>query len=212
VTELKHPKHEFMIERIAFFSDAVFAIAITLMAIEIHPPHVKKGETSAEILGHMMEILPELIGLVVSFWLIASVWLRHHSLFKYVDNFDIRFMSINLWLLFTIILFPFCTGFLFSSIFSGGVTKLQVFCYLGVPLCSNLIMFIMYKRVNSKQLKGQADLQFHKSLASQVGIIGAFILVITWVAIVPLEYHPFGYTFFATSPLISKLYKKLHKK
>jgi uncharacterized membrane protein len=182
------------------------------MAIEIHPPLVKKGETSMEVLEHFKEILPELIGLFVSFWLIATVWLRHHSLFKYVDNFDIRFMSINLWLLFTIILFPFSTSFLFSSIFSGAVTKLQVFCYLGVPLCSNLIMFVMYKRVNSKHFKGQADLKFHQSLASQVGIIGSFILVITWVAILPLEYHPFGYTFFAASPIISKIYKKLNKK
>jgi uncharacterized membrane protein len=121
-------------------------------------------------------------------------------------------MSVNLWLLFTIILFPFSTSFLFSSIFSGAVTKLQVFCYLGVPLCSNLIMFFMYKRVNSKYLNREADLNFHKSIASQVGIIGAFILVITWVAIAPLEYHPFGYAFFATSPLITKIYKKLNKK
>jgi uncharacterized membrane protein len=212
VNQTKHAKDDFMIERIAFFSDAVFAIAITLMAIEIHPPLVKKGETSMEVLEHFKEILPELVGLVVSFWLIASVWLRHHSLFKYIDNFDIRFMSINLWLLFTIILFPFSTSFLFSSIFSGAVTKLQVFCYLGVPLCSNLIMFIMYKRVNSKHLKGQADLKFHQSLSSQAGIIGAFILVITWVAIVPLQLHAFGYSLFATTPLISKLYKKLQKK
>lgn len=201
-----------MIERIAFFSDAVFAIAITLLAIEIHPPLVKKGETSADVMGHFKEIVPELVGLVVSFWLIATVWLRHHSLFKYVDNFDLRFVSVNLWLLFTIILFPFSTSFLFSSIFSGAVTKLQVFCYLGVPLCSNLIMFFLYKRVKNKHLKGQADVRYHQSLASQVGIIGSFTLVIIWVAILPLEYHPFGYAFFAASPLITKLYKRLQTK
>jgi uncharacterized membrane protein len=67
VTEIKHPKHDFMIERIAFFSDAVFAIAITLLAIEIHPPLVKKGESAEEIWQHFTEIIPELIGLLVSF-------------------------------------------------------------------------------------------------------------------------------------------------
>ncbi len=212
MTEIKHPKHDFMIERIAFFSDAVFAIAITLMAIEIHPPLVKKGDTAEMVWEHFKEILPEFLGLLVSFWLIASVWLRHHQLFKYVDNFDIRFMVINLWLLFTIILFPFSTGFLFNSIFSGGVTKLQVFFYLGVPLTSNLIIYLMYKRVNREHLKGSADVNFHGALISLIALIIAFTLVITWVAILPLEYHPFGYSFFAVIPLIGWFYKKKFNK
>jgi uncharacterized membrane protein len=213
MTEIKHPRHDFMIERIAFFSDAVFAIAITLLAIEIHPPLVKRGETAKEAWYHFTEIIPELIGLLVSFWLIGSVWLRHHQLFKFVDNFDTKFMVINLWLLFTIILFPFSTGFLFNSIFNGGVVKLQVFCYLGVPLCSNIIMYIMYKKVNRKHLKSTADINFQKSFIMQVALIVSFMLVITWVAVMPVQYHAFGYTFFAAIPLISNLYKKkLNKK
>ena len=210
--EIRHPKHDFMIERIAFFSDAVFAIAITLMAIEIHPPLINKGDTAAMVWDKFKEILPEFIGLLVSFWLIASVWLRHHQLFKYVDNFDIRFMIINLWLLFTIILYPFSTGFLFTSIFHGAATKLQVFFYLGVPLTSNIIVYMMYKRVNRKHLKGPADVSFNGALISQVSLIIAFILVISWVAIMPLDYHPFGYSFFATIPLLNWLLKKINKK
>jgi uncharacterized membrane protein len=211
MTEAKHPKHDFMIERIAFFSDAVFAIAITLMAIEIHPPLINKGDTATIVWEKFKELLPEFLGLLVSFWLIASVWLRHHRLFKYVDNFDIRFMVINLWLLFTIILFPFSTGFLFNSIFHGVVTKLQVFFYLGVPLTSNLIVYLMYKRVNRKHLKGVADVNFNRAVISQAALIIAFLLVITWVAIMPLEYHPFGYSFFAVIPLLTWLFKKNKK-
>lgn len=212
MTEAKHPKHDFMIERIAFFSDAVFAIAITLMAIEIHPPLVNTGDTATMVWEKFKEVLPEFIGLLVSFWLIASVWLRHHQLFKYIDNFDIRFMIINLWLLFTIILFPFSTGFLFNSIFHGAVTKLQVFFYLGVPLTSNVIVYLMYKRVNRKHLKGVADVNFNKAVISQTALIIAFLLVITWVVIMPLEYHPFGYSFFAVIPLLTWLLKKNNKK
>lgn len=211
MSEVKHPKHDFMIERIAFFSDAVFAIAITLMAIEIHPPLVKKGDTAAMVWEHFKELLPEFIGLMVSFWLIASVWLRHHQLFKYVDNFDMRFMVTNLWLLFTIILFPFSTSFLFNSIFHGAEQKLQVFFYLGVPLSSNILVYLMYKRVNRKHLKGVADINFRESVASQGSVIIAFILVITWVAILPLKYHPFGYGFFASIPLLNWLLKKNKK-
>ena len=59
MTEGKHPKHDFLIERIAFFSDAVFAIAITLMAIEIHPPHVNRGDTEAVVWEKFKELLPQ---------------------------------------------------------------------------------------------------------------------------------------------------------
>jgi uncharacterized membrane protein len=209
---MKHPKHDFMIERIAFFSDAVFAIAITLLAIEIHPPLVKNSETAEEVWQHFAEIIPELIGLLVSFWLIGSVWLRHHQLFKYLDNFDIRFMVFNLWLLFTIILFPFSTGFLFNSIFSGAVTKLQVFCYLGVPLFSNLMMYIMYKKVNKKHLKGPADVNFRKAVFSQGTMIISFMLAIAWVAIMPTQYHMFGYIFLGIGSLVISIYKKKFNK
>ena len=211
MTEVKHPKHDFLIERIAFFSDAVFAIAITLMAIEIHPPLVKRGDTDAMVWEKFKEILPEFLGLLVSFWLIGGAWLRHHQLFKYVDNFDLRFMAINLWLLFTIILFPFSTSFLFNSIFDGAVTKLQVFFYLGVPLFSNLILYMMYRRVNKKHLKGTADMNFRKAVFAQGAMIVAFMLAITWIAIMPIEYHPFGYIFLGIGPLVIYIYKKRFK-
>lgn len=208
MTEGKHPKHDFLIERIAFFSDAVFAIAITLMAIEIHPPHVNRGDTEAVVWEKFKELLPQFLGLLVSFWLIGSVWLRHHQLFKYVDNFDIGFMAINLWLLFTIILYPFSTAFLFNSIFHGAVTKLQVYFYLGVPLASSLILYRMYKTVNKKHLRGTADVNFRKAVFGQGAMVISFMLAILWVIIMPLQWHPLGYSFLAAGPLMSAIYNK----
>lgn len=208
MTETRHPRHNFLIERIAFFSDAVFAIAITLMAIEIHPPMVNKGDTETMVWEKFKEILPELMGLLVSFWLIGSVWLRHHQLFRYVDNYDMRFMTINLWLLFLIVLFPFSTSFLFNSIFHGAVTKLQVFFYLGVPLSCNIILYRMYKLVNKKHLNGTADISFRRALFSQGMMIISFMLAITWIAIMPLQYHPFGYIFLIVGPLLIYINRK----
>lgn len=212
MTESKHPKHDFLIERIAFFSDAVFAIAITLMAIEIHPPHVSKGDTDAMVWEKFKELLPQFFGLLVSFWLIGSAWLRHHQLFKYVDNFNLGFMAVNLWLLFTIVLYPFSTSFLFNSLFHGAVTKLQVYFYLGVPLASNLVLYRMYKTVNKKHLKGAADAYFHKAVFSLGAMVISFMLAIIWVIVMPLEWHPFGYSFLAVGPLLTLIYNKKFKK
>lgn len=211
MTEPKHPRHNFLIERIAFFSDAVFAIAITLMAIEIRPPLVIKGDTEAMVWHKFKELLPEFLGLLVSFMLIGLTWLRHHQLFRYVDNYDMRFLIINLWLLFVIILFPFSTSFLFNSLFHGGNSKLQVFFYLGVPMLCNLILFSMYRRVNKKHLKDSADSDFRKAIFSLGAMTISFMLAIIWVAILPLEYHMFGYMFLGVGPILDLLNRKKFK-
>jgi uncharacterized membrane protein len=209
--EARHKKHDFLIERIAFFSDAVFAIAITLIIIDIHPPIVLQGYTSAMVWQKLGEKIPQFFGLVVSFWLIGSAWLRHHQLFGSIDKYDIKFMIINLWLLFTIILFPFSTSFLFNSLFDSIVTKLQVFFYLAVPLASNFILYIMCGLVNSKHLEGPADSAFHKALFEQKFMVISFLLALTWMLILPLKYHPFGYIFLGLGPLISIIYRKRYK-
>ena len=208
----KHPRHDFLIERIAFFSDAVFAIAITLLTIEIHPPSLLITDTNADVMRKLGEKLPELIGLIVSFWLIGVTWLRHHQLFKYVDNYDIKFMVINLLLLMTIILFPFSTSFLFNTIFTGFVSKPQVIFYLGIPLCSNLILYLMYKRVNEKHLEQKADEQFHGAIYAQKNLIISFMLALLWIIIVPLQYHPFGYIFLMYAMVIGIIHEKRKKK
>jgi uncharacterized membrane protein len=209
--ETKHHKNEFLIERIAFFSDAVFAIAITLLIIEIHPPQITKGD-SAEVVWHKFrEIIPEFIGLLVSFMLIGGSWLRHHSLFRYVDNYDFRFMLINMCLLFTIILFPFSTSFLFNNLFEGGISKLQIYFYLGVPYASNLILFLMFKRVNRKHLEHEADVRFYKGIFAQKWMLIAFTLAILWIIFAPLKYHYYGYLFLYIGPLMIMLNKKKFK-
>ncbi|MEO8770668.1 MAG: TMEM175 family protein [Ferruginibacter sp.] len=209
--EPKHHKNDFLIERIAFFSDAVFAIAITLLIIEIHPPHIERGDTAEIAWQKFRQLIPEFIGLAVSFMLIGGSWLRHHSLFKYVDNYDFRFMLINMLLLFTIILYPFSTSFLFNNMFEGGISKLQLYVYLGVPFASNLVLYIMFKRVNKKHLEHEADMRFHKSLMSQKWMLIAFACALLWIIIAPLRIHYFGYMFLYLGPLMIKINNKKFK-
>jgi uncharacterized membrane protein len=204
----KHPKQDFLVERIAFFSDAVFAIAITLLVIEIHPPRIDRADSAHAVWEKFSEVVPELFGLLVSFWLIGSVWLRHHQLFKYVDNYNMPFMLVNLWLLFSIILFPFSTSFLFNSIFKGAVSLLQVVIYLGVPLLSNIIMLSMYKMANRKHLTALEDHHFQKAVFTQGCTIVSFVLTLLFILIVPFQYHPFGYMLFAAGPLLIFINRK----
>ena len=84
----KHPKQDFQVERIAFFSDAVFAIAITLLIIEFKVPHVTKQTTAAELWHEVLEMKYRLGAVLFSFVLIINYWVRHHTLFKHIHNYN----------------------------------------------------------------------------------------------------------------------------
>jgi uncharacterized membrane protein len=105
-------KIEFQIERIAFFSDAVFAIAITLLVIEIHAPVFDRDATAAQALREFLHLLPEIIAVLVSFFLISLNWRRHHQLYGILSNYDEKLITLNFFALVSIIFLPFSTAFI----------------------------------------------------------------------------------------------------
>jgi uncharacterized membrane protein len=106
---------KFQLERILLFSDAVFAIAITLMIIEIKPPHLEHGSTFGDALNSFLKLTPIIIGTVLSFYLIGLFWYRHHDLMKHLVNCDAKFVRLNLSLLLSIAFLPFSTAFVFEN-------------------------------------------------------------------------------------------------
>jgi uncharacterized membrane protein len=88
-----------------FFSDAVFAIAITLLALGIRLPEID-DVTNGKLAGALLGVLPEFFGFVISFWIISMYWLVHHRIFGYIRAYDRRLMVINLLFLVWIVLMP----------------------------------------------------------------------------------------------------------
>jgi uncharacterized membrane protein len=94
-------------DRILFFSDAVFAIAITLLAVTLHVPQHPKS------VGHELQRAEgSLLGFVISFAAIALFWLAHHSMFRYIKAFDRTLIVLNLLFLGTIAFLPYPTEIL----------------------------------------------------------------------------------------------------
>ena len=95
-------------ERTSFFSDAVFAIAMTLMAVEIHVPTVP-----GEDLGRALrEQVPEYLAFALSFAVVGAAWMSHHRLFRLLERYDATLQRINLLGLAFVALVPFGTGVL----------------------------------------------------------------------------------------------------
>ncbi|GAA0357723.1 TMEM175 family protein [Microbispora corallina] len=94
-------------ERLVFFSDAVIAIAMTLLALELPVPH---GETNTEVWRRFVELLPdEYLNFVISFAVIAAFWLAHHQYFRKIHVVDAALRRYNLGWLFLIVIVPFAT-------------------------------------------------------------------------------------------------------
>src|SRR5580765_8993940 len=99
--------NEFQLERVVLFSDAVFAIAITLLVIDLKFPEVSKGETMQEFLNALKPTIFNFFALVVSFFFIGMYWYRHLKLCGLLIDYNRTFIILNLAFLFFIVLFPF---------------------------------------------------------------------------------------------------------
>jgi len=103
------------------FTDAVFAIAITLLALELRPPSVEAGATDALIAEGLLALLPKLMGFLISFFLIGFYWtVHHHQLCGQLGDYDQKLLWLNPLFLLTIVLMPFSTA-LYSEAYQPNV-------------------------------------------------------------------------------------------
>jgi len=96
-------------ERMTFFSDAVVAIAITLLAIDLPVP---SGAGPAEFTASLREGWFEYLAVLISFAVIANHWAAHHRVFRYVRRADAPLVGLNLFWLLMVVVTPFLTRIL----------------------------------------------------------------------------------------------------
>lgn len=150
-------KKEFQLERLILFSDAVFAIAITLLVIEIKIPEIHGNKVSDTALLHeLSHLIPKFIGFLISFIFIGLYWTIHHRMFGYVTNYDRKLLRLNLFFLFFIALLPFSTGF--YSEYAGAELYVK---QLKVPMtfyvlnfaAAGFLVFLMWQHIGNPAKK-----------------------------------------------------------
>lgn len=130
-------RKDFQIDRIILFSDAVFAIAITLLIIEIKAPEVAASETHEEILKNLLALTPKFIGFIVSFFVIAIYWRSHHRIFGFVSHYSEKLIWVNVFFLFTIVLMPFSSAY-YSENFAHNIPYYFYSCNIILTGIANL--------------------------------------------------------------------------
>jgi uncharacterized membrane protein len=103
--------------RVEAFSDGVFAIAITLLILEIKVPHEEAGEALRSQLWHLW---PSYLAFLTSFMTIGVMWLNHHRLFTLIVKSDDGIIAFNLLLLLGVTWIPFPTALLAEHLRGDG--------------------------------------------------------------------------------------------
>jgi TMEM175 potassium channel family protein len=96
------------LERTIAFSDAVFAIAMTILVLELRVPEVGPAGLSAALL----ELVPAYLTFALSFLVVGIIWLSHHRKFSVIVRYDQRLLRINLVMLLLVASLAFPTGLL----------------------------------------------------------------------------------------------------
>lgn len=110
-----HENTALSFERILFFSDAVFAIVITLLVLELKAPHIERASYTEEAMRHeLLELLPKFLGFVYSFFIVGLLWIEHHRIFRFIVDWDFGLVARNLLFLLFVAFIPFPTA-LFSE-------------------------------------------------------------------------------------------------
>jgi TMEM175 potassium channel family protein len=100
------------LERILFFSDAVFAIAITLLVLNIEVPDIPQGLVAEELPDRLLGLWPKYLSYVISFLVIFVFWISHHSIFNHFKGYDRKLMWLNALFLMGIAFLPFPSALL----------------------------------------------------------------------------------------------------
>jgi uncharacterized membrane protein len=127
------------LERLIFFSDAVFAIAITLLALEIRLP-VDAGDLSnGALLQQLLSIGPKYLSYIISFLVIGNFWIWHHVRFRQIVRYDRRLFLLNLLLLMSVAFIPFPT----EVISENGNLTATIFYAITIAI-TGLLAFLLW--------------------------------------------------------------------
>jgi uncharacterized membrane protein len=170
------------LERLLYFTDAVVAIAITLLVlplVELVPgPGARGPDLGALLAGH----LGQFFAFGLSFLVIARLWYWHHQIFEWVGGYNVALVDLDLLWCLTIVLLPFLTAVLGSL----PTTSLTVLLYCGtLTLSSLLLTSIVAVLVRHPELVRDGSVRPHERLLRSAVPTGLFLVATLLGAVLP---------------------------
>jgi uncharacterized membrane protein len=130
--------------RLEAFSDGVIAVAITLLALDLHVPSPGGPHTLAHELAQQW---PNYAAYVVSFVTIGIIWINHHAMLQRLASVDHSILLLNLLLLLTIVVLPFSTALMAAYLRESHGEQLAAAVWSGSFLVMGVMFFVMQRHL-----------------------------------------------------------------
>jgi uncharacterized membrane protein len=157
--------------RLEAFSDGVIAIIVTIMVLELRPPH-------DPTLKALLALWPDFVSYMVSFGFVAIYWVNHRFIFRHIKAIDERIVWSNILLLFTISLIPFSTAYI-------GRTRLAAFpmaLYGGVLILCGLA-FALLRSAIAAHFNDKSERQAFNGARVQLVGVATFAIILLAIAL-----------------------------
>ena len=151
--------------RLEMFSDGVFAIAITLLILEIKIPKHEDLIGSGGLFNYLVHLWPSYLSYILSFILVGIYWANHHWLFSFVEKTDHYFNLLNILFLMTVAFMPFSSAILGDFVSDPENRNAAVFAYsfgLLIPVPPVLAVYL-YATYNHRLVNPKLSKKFISS-------------------------------------------------
>jgi len=184
--------------RIEALADGVFAIAMTLLVLELHIPHLAEPVTTAGLWRALVALAPGLAGYAVSFIILGTLWVGLHNQFHFILRADRLLLWINICYLMCVAFLPFATALL--AAYNDQPVAAAV--YGGTLLLAGLLLYANWtyatagRRLVDQALDEAVVRAARRRVAAGFLVYGAATLVALWqtqvglvlFALMPLAY------------------------
>ena len=176
-------EHEVEFARIVAFSDGVFAIAITLLTLNLKVPSVPSG-SRGELLEGLVALGPHLFAYALTFAVVGRYWLIHHRFYSTLTGFDGPLMVGNLGYLSLIVLMPFAS----DLIGTYGEIDVAVMVYAAVLGLAALVNWLMIRYALGQDLVRPEDRAATEPFGSPAALVipGVFLVSIPVALLSPV--------------------------
>ncbi|MBV8694966.1 MAG: DUF1211 domain-containing protein [Chloroflexi bacterium] len=134
--------------RIEAFSDGVFAVAITLLVLNLQVPQIAASLVSSELIFKLSDLWPKLVTYALSFVIVGIYWVAHHNTFHCIKHSDRNLLWLNILLLLCIVFIPFPTALLGQY----PLQRISVVIYGGTLVITGLVLQLLWWYVTANHL------------------------------------------------------------
>ena len=154
--------------RLAAFSDAVIAVVITIMVLELKAP-------DSQALSELWPLWPTAISYAVSYLFIAIIWINHHYLMRFVDCLTPKLIWINFAHLFMVSLLPFATAWMARTQLSSTPVAFYAAIFVCVDIAYNVFEREVFAQADATQISKRAQRMARRRSVTVLAIFSSAI-------------------------------------